>query len=214
MQRNSRVNIDLRTRNLLAALSHSKPPGQLIYISTSGVYGDCCGALVNETRPINPQTARAQLRADAEQQIRDWAKRNHVHASILRVPGIYSTDRLPLEHLRAGRPAISRGDDSYVNHIHADDLARIVEAALRHARPNRVYHASDDSQIKMGDYFDAVADTSGFLRPPRLPRAEVERSVTPMLWLFMSESRRLTNRRMKLELKVKLRYRTVWDAFA
>jgi nucleoside-diphosphate-sugar epimerase len=210
-----RPDIDTRTRNLLAALSHGrKSPKHLVYISTSGVYGDCGGAEVSETRPPNPQTIRARLRANAERQIRDWAGRNQVSATILRVPGIYANDRLPLERLRAGTPAIVREEDSYTNHIHADDLAHIVLAALRHARPNRVYHASDNSQIKMGDYFDAVADAHSLPRPPRLPRTEVECNVPPALWSFMNESRRLSNERMKRELKIKLRYPTVADALA
>jgi nucleoside-diphosphate-sugar epimerase len=206
--------IDTRTRNLLAALSRGAPPKRLIYIGTSGVYGNCGGAHVSETHPLNPQTVRARLRADAEQQIRGWAKRIHVKASILRVPGIYAADRLPLERVRAGTTAIAHEEDSYTNHIHADDLARIVLAALHHGKPNRVYHASDDNPMKMGDYFDAVADAHGLPRSARLPRAEVERSVPPALWSFMNESRRLSNERMKKELKTKLRYPTVDGALA
>lgn len=202
---------DVRTRNLLAALSLAKPPGKLVYISTSGVYGDCAGAWVSETRSVSPQSARAQRRVDAEQRIRDWARRNRVCASILRVPGIYAADRLPLERLRANSPAMLATEDGYTNHIHADDLAHIVVATLRRGKPGRVYHASDDSDLKMGDYFDAVADAYGLPRPPRLPRAEVERSVSPMLWSFMNESRRLTNRRMKDELRIALQYSTVAD---
>ena len=203
---------DSRTRNLLAALSRGALPRCLVYISTSGVYGDCGGAAVEETRPLNPQTLRAKLRADAERQIRDWAKRNGVSACILRVPGIYAADRLPLERLRTATPAIAHEEDGYTNHVHADDLARIVVAALRYAKPGRVYHTSDDSNLKMGEYFDAVADTFGLPHPPRLPRTEVQRSVSPALWSFMNESRRMTNERMKRELKVKLRYPTVGDA--
>ena len=205
---------DHRTRNLLAALSRGASPKRLIYISTSGVYGDCGGAPVNETHPLNPQTARAQRRIDAEQQIRRWAKRNGVQASILRVPGIYAANRLPLDRLRTGTPAIAQAEDSYTNHIHADDLARIVVAALRNGKPNRVYHAADDSEMKMGEYFDVVADAYGLPRPPRLPRAEVEHSVSTGLWSFMNESRRLTNGRMKKELKLRLRYPTMRDGLA
>lgn len=200
---------DMRTRHLLAALSHGKLPRRMIYISTSGVYGDCGGDIVGETHPLHPQTARAQRRLDTERQIRSWAQRNRVCASILRVPGIYAADRLPLERLKQGTPAIMASEDNYTNHIHADDLARIVAAALRHGSPNRVYHASDDSELKMGDYFDAVADAHNLPHPERLPRMEVKRTVPPMLWSFMNESRKLTNARMKQELKVRLRYPTV-----
>ncbi len=206
--------VDIRSRNLLATLSRGTLPERLVYISTSGVYGDCEGGQVNESHPLNPQSSRAVRRVDAESRIRAWAKRNRVHASILRAPGIYAAERLPLERLRAGTPAIVAEQDSRTNLIHADDLANIIVAALHHGKSNRVYHASDDSELKMGDYFDAVADACHLPRPPRLPRDEVERAVSPMLWSFMNESRRLDNARMKQELKVKLRYPTVTEALA
>jgi nucleoside-diphosphate-sugar epimerase len=200
---------DMRTRHLLAALSKGAIPGRFVYISTSGVYGDCGGAVVNETHPIHPQNTRAQRRVDAEMQIRSWAGRNGVNASILRVPGIYAADRLPLGRIRQGSPAIIAAEDSYTNHIHADDLAHIIFKAMRRGRPNRVYHASDDSMLKMGDYFDAVADAYGLARPPRISRAEAQQVLPESLLSFMNESRRLNNERMKLELKVELRYPTV-----
>lgn len=201
--------IDTRTRNLLSALSTRLLPARLIYISTSGVYGDCGGDLVSETRPVNPQSDRARLRVSAERQIRKWAMRNHVNANILRVPGIIAEDRLPVDRIKAGTPAIVASEDGFSNHIHADDLARIVIAALRYAKPNRVYHTVDDDEMKMGDYFDVVADAFKLPRPPRLSRAEAQRAVSPMMWSFMNESRRLTNLRMKQELKVTLRYPSV-----
>jgi len=132
--------------------------------------------------------------------------------AILRVPGIYAQDRLPLKRLREGTPALAAGDDVYTNHIHADDLARIIERAIWRGRPGRVYHASDDSELKMAEYFDAVADAFGLPRPPRLPREQLRHAVTPMLLSFMSESRRLDNTRMRRELGVRLRYRRVADA--
>lgn len=200
---------DTRTRNLLAALSQGALPGRFVYISTSGVYGDCGGARVDETRPARPQTPRAFRRADAERRIRAWAKRNRIAAAILRVPGIYAAERLPLERIRAGMPAIVAEEDGYTSHIHADDLARIAVAALRRARPNRVYHASDDGELKMGDYFDAAADACGLPRVPRIARAEAQRVLPESLLSFMNESRRLANGRMKRELKVRLSYPTV-----
>ncbi|OIR08922.1 RmlD substrate binding domain protein [mine drainage metagenome] len=205
---------DVRTRHLLAALAKGRRPRQLIYISTSGVYGDCGGAWVGETHIVNPQSARAQRRVDAELQIRHWARVNGVRASVLRVPGIYAEDRLPLERLRAGMPAIAADEDSYTNHIHADDLARIIVAALHRGRSNRVYHASDDGAMKMGDYFDVVADAYHLPRPQRISRAEAPRAIPESMLSFMNESRRLKNSRMKQELQVRLNYPTVRNALA
>jgi nucleoside-diphosphate-sugar epimerase len=202
---------DTRTRHLLAALAQGALPKRFIYISTSGVYGDCSGAQVSETHPLNPHYARAQRRVDAELQIRDWASRNGVSASILRVPGIYAQDRMPLDRLRISMPAIVTEEDSYTNHIHADDLVRTIIAALRNGKPNRVYHASDDSEMKMGDYLDAVADAHHLRHPPRITRAKAQRMLPDSLLSFLNESRRLSNERMKKELKVKLRYPTVAD---
>jgi nucleoside-diphosphate-sugar epimerase len=207
-------NTDTRTRNLIAALARGRLPQSLIYISTSGVYGDCRGDVVPETRPLQPQSARAKLRVDAESRIRNWAAHNGIAASILRVPGIYAADRLPLERLRKGTPAIVAAEDGYTNHIHADDLARSVIAALRHARPNRVYHTADDSAMKMGEYFDAVADAFELPHPPRITRDAAQTALSPTLLSFMNESRRLTNTRLKQELKFVMRYPTVAAALA
>lgn len=189
-------------------------PQRLIYISTSGVYGDCAGERVSETRPVKPQSARAARRIDAEQTIRHWAIRQQVHANILRVPGIYAANRLPLDRLQAGIPAILKEQDSYTNHIHADDLASIVWATLRRGQPNRIYHANDNGEQKMGDYFDQIADAFQLPRPTRMPRSEVAQAVSPMMWSFMNESRRLNNQRLRNELHFKFRYPTVADFLA
>jgi nucleoside-diphosphate-sugar epimerase len=161
---------------------------------------------------VSPKNARAVRRVDAERALRQWAKRTHARLAILRVPGIYAEDRLPIERLRQGTPALLPEQDVFTNHIHADDLARIIAVTLRHGAPQRVYHAVDDSDMKMGDYFDAVADAFVLPRPPRVSREALSTQVSPMLLSFMSESRRLKNDRMRQELGVRLQYPTV-DAF-
>jgi len=203
--------LDLRTRNLTAIL----PEGaHVVYISTSGVYGDRGGAIIDETAPRAARNARARRRVDAEQVLRAWAVAAGGSVAILRAPGIYAPDRLPLERLRQGTPALAPADDVYTNHIHADDLARLALLALFRARPGRAYNASDDTHMKMGDYFDLVADAFGVARAPRLPRAELEQAVSPMQLSFMAESRRLDNRRIKRELGARLRHPRVEDAVA
>jgi len=202
---------DRRTRNLTAILPDR---ATLVYVSTSGVYGDCGGARIDETRRTDPRNPRARRRADAERVLRGWARRSGARLAILRVPGIYANDRLPLERLKKGTPALAPDDDVYTSHIHADDLARIIAAALFRADACRVYHAVDDTEMKMGEYFDAVAAACALPPPPRLPRAQLECAVSPMLLSFMSESRRLDNRRIKRELGIRLRYPDVSSALA
>jgi len=200
---------DPRTGHLVAALSAAgRIPQRFVYVSTSGVYGDCAGAHVAETRPRRAQSPRARRRVDAEDRLRAWAARNGVSLAIVRAPGIYAETRLPLERLRQQTPVLVPEDDVYTNHVHADDLARVAVAALFRGRPNRAYHATDDAEMKMGQWFDAVADAYRLPRPPRVGWDEAEARVAPMLLSFMSESRRLSNDRMKRELRARLRYPT------
>lgn len=201
---------DPRTRNLLAALSAARIiPRHFVYLSTSGVYGDCAGARVAETRPTRAQTPRARRRVAAERRLRKWAARNGVALAILRVPGIYAPTRLPLERLKQGTPALVADEDVYLNHIHADDLAHAVVGALYRGRANRAYNVSDDSEMKMGAWFDAIADAFQLPRPPRVSREDAERQMAPILLSYMSESRRLSNQRLKRELRVRLRHPTL-----
>ncbi|MBL79908.1 MAG: NAD(P)-dependent oxidoreductase [Nitrosomonadaceae bacterium] len=205
---------DTRITNLLASLTKRVTvskilPQRFLYISTSGVYGDCNGALTPETRPINPRINRSIRRADAEKQLRNWGLRNHINVSILRVPGIYAIERLPLKRIREGAPTLVPEDDCYTNSIHANDLVYIIFAALRYAKPGRVYNACDDSNLKMGEYFDLIADSFSMPRPPRIARANAHEHISNSMLSFMEESRRLTNTRIKNELYIELHYPTV-----
>lgn len=200
---------DQRLRHALAAISRRMLPRSFVYISTSGVYGDHGGAHVHEASLQYTGSARARRRCSAERQLRDWGQRTGVAISILRAPGIYAADRLPLARLRAGTPAICASEDSYSNHIHADDLAQACVLSMFRGRGGRAFNVCDDAPLRMGDYFEAVAHHFGLPPPPRLPRAAVQARVDPMLWSFMAESRQLCNRRARKELRLRLRYPTV-----
>ncbi|HJV70442.1 SDR family oxidoreductase [Ideonella sp.] len=208
---------DPRTAHLVQALARRPGSRRLVYASTTGVYGDCGGAWIDETRRLAPATPRGQRRVDAETRLR-WAGRAFGwRVSLLRVPGIYALDREggdPRDRVRRGAPVLAAADDVYTNHIHADDLARACVAALVRGAPQRAYHVCDDSVLKMGEHFDAVADRFGLPRPPRISRAEARQRMTPMQLSFLGESRRLSNRRLKAELRVALHYPTVADGLA
>ena len=180
-------------------------PLRNVYVSTTGVYGDCAGERIDETRRTKPANARAKRRIAAESRLRAFLSQRF---TILRAPGIYAAERLPVERLRAGTPALSPEDDVFTNHIHGDDLARAIWLAVFRGGANRVLNVVDDGEQKMGDYFDEVATAVGLPCPPRLPRAELMRKVSPMLYSFMSESRRISNARLKRELRLRLEYRT------
>ncbi|VVD79774.1 SDR family NAD(P)-dependent oxidoreductase [Pandoraea terrigena] len=253
---------DRRTRRLRAALARPPKPiivpegGRralswlpqaprriLVYASTSGVYGDCGGAYVDETRAPRPRSPRGQRRVDAERTVRTLGRPStHAHrvhrvlaagparahaasmsaaraawrfteharvpwrTTLVRIPGIYAADRLPVLRLRKGTPALQASDDVFTNHIHADDLAAILVRAMWRGKPQRIVHASDDTEWRMGEYFDHVADALALPRPPRISRDEARRVLEPTLLSFMSESRRLANTRLKRELGYRLRY--------
>lgn len=203
---------DSRTQALLAALRLRSLPHAVVYGSTSGVYGDCAGERVRETRPVRPHTPRAERRVHAESLLRFFGRGTGTRTHVLRIPGIYASDReggTPRGRLTKGTPVLLREDDVYTNHIHADDLARACIAALWRGKPQRVTHASDDSELLMGDYFDLAADLYGLPRPPRVARSTARDQLPLMLLSFMSESRRLDNTRLKRELRVGLRFGTV-----
>lgn len=135
-----------------------------------------------------------------------------MRASILRIPGIYAPDRpngTPRERLLKGTPVLMKKDDVYTNHVHADDLARACVAAIWRGKPQRVVHVNDNTQLKMGDYFDMAADIMGLNRPPRVPRSQAQETLPLMLLSFMSESRRLRNDRLTSELRIRLKFPTI-----
>ena len=207
---------DSRSQALVHALRLRTPPQALVYGSTTGVYGDCAGQWVNETRAVNPHTPRAQRRVDAENLMR-FLGRSGVRVSVLRIPGIYAPDReggTPHERLLKGTPVLVPKEDVYTNHIHANDLARACAAALWRGKPQRVVNVTDDTDLKMGDYFDLAAGLYGLAKPPRISRHDANTALPLMLLSFMSESRRLDNTRMKKELKVRLHYPHVRDGLS
>jgi nucleoside-diphosphate-sugar epimerase len=193
--------IDKRTRDLLRSLRRRGEIRQLVYGSTTGVYGDCDGQWVSEIRPVNPQTDRARL-----------GRKIAMPCTVLRIPGIYAPDRengTPRGRLMRGTPIPDEAHDVYTNHIHADDLARACRLALRGRAPYQTVNVNDDSRMRMGEYMCFAAELYGLPLPPRLPLQALASELTPMALSFLKESRQVDNQRMKLRLGLQLRYPTV-----
>jgi nucleoside-diphosphate-sugar epimerase len=196
---------DPRLARFLAALPAGSGP-RIVYIGTTGVYGDCGGDWVDETRPINPQVDRARRRADAERQLQYWRAGDGGELVVLRVAGIYGPGRLPLERLRRGVPMVGEDEAPWTNRIHIEDLASVCEAAMERGGDGEVYNVSDGSPGNMRDYFDRVADLFGLPHAPLVGLAEAEGTLSAGLLSYLGESRRLDNRKMLRELGVELRY--------
>jgi nucleoside-diphosphate-sugar epimerase len=210
---------DERTQNLLQVLNLRTAPQHFVYACTTGVYGDCAGEWVSEWRSLNPQSDRATRRVDAEQRLRYFGrlKLGATKTAVLRIPGIYALDRVggtPLERLKKGLPILKPEQDVYTNHIHADDLARALLRALVLQSTLRAFNVSDDTELKMGEYFAWAAKAFGLPSPPCMDRSDIQSALTPMQWSFMQESRRLVNLRMKRELKLVLRYPTIQEGLS
>jgi nucleoside-diphosphate-sugar epimerase len=197
---------DTRMRNFCAAIGPDQSPARVIYISTSGVYGDCGGAWVTEETPVNAQTSRARRRLDAETVLCEWGGRLDVPVVILRVTGIYGPGRLPLVRLREGHPVLHEEESPPTNRIHADDLAAGCIAAAEKGDPGEIFNVSDGHPGTMSQFFNTVAELLGLPRPPRVTMAEARRVMTPMMLSYLTETRRMDNRRMVERLEVTLRY--------
>ncbi|MCS3902750.1 nucleoside-diphosphate-sugar epimerase [Methylohalomonas lacus] len=197
---------DPRTHNLLQWLDTGTLPRRFVYISTTGVYGDCQGDWVTENRPRNPHSQRASRRAAAEQQLEIWAQQRGVALVILRVPGIYGPGRLPLDRLQRGDPIIRESEAPWSNRIHIDDLASATHLAGSLTQVEAIYNVSDGQPTSMTDYFNRLADTLGLPRPPQVSRAEAEQQLSASMLSFLNESRRIDNRRLLESLGLQLRY--------
>jgi nucleoside-diphosphate-sugar epimerase len=197
---------DTRMRNFCAALGPEQAPARVVYISTSGVYGDCGGAWVTEATPANPQTSRARRRLDAEMTLTAWGGRLGVEIVLLRVTGIYGPGRLPLARLQQGHPVLSETESPPTNRIHADDLAVVCLAAAEQASAGEVFNVSDGQPGTMTQYFNAAADLLGLPRPPQVTMAEAQQVMTPMMLSYLTETRRMDNRKLRERLGVTLCY--------
>lgn len=188
--------IDTRLRVFLGSIEPGAEPEGIVYLSTTGVYGDQQGAVVTEETPVRAETSRARRRLDAEQLLTGWGTHRGVRIVILRVAGIYGPNRLPLNRITEGAPVLSAAISPFSNRIHADDLARVILLAAKKGEHGDIFNVCDDETATMTDYFNAVADTFDLPRPPQVGRDEARRVMHPLLFSYFSESRRVDNCRL------------------
>ncbi len=197
---------DSRMRNFCQTIGPAQLPIRVVYMSTSGVYGDCGGNLVTEATPVHPQTSRAQRRVDAETALQEWGRQQGVPIVILRVTGIYGPGRLPLARIRQGHPVLREEESPPTNRIHADDLAVVcVKSALK-AAAGEIFNVSDGQPGTMTQYFNAICDLLQLPRLPQVSMTEAKQVMNPMMLSYLTEARRMDNRKMLEELGITLQY--------
>ena len=202
---------DTRLKRFLGKLT-DQLPRRTVMISTTGVYGDSGGAWIDENTPINPRADRAVRRVSAEQILQQWTSKTNVEFMILRVPGIYAEDRLPLARLEKGLPIVNSDEAGYTNRIHADDLARACKAAMDCKTFNHIINVTDGNPSTMTDYFNRVADFAKLPRPPQISLQEAEQTLSEGMVSYLKESRRIRNDKMLEILDIELIYPSLENA--
>lgn len=182
------------------------PPKTFVYMSTTGVYGDAAGGFVDESTPVMPRTDRARRRVSAEEMTRVWCHERRVRRVVLRVPGVYGPERLPLDRLRKSEAVVRPEDAGISNRIHVDDLVTACVAAIENKEARGVYNVTDGTSISSTAFIDLVAQLAGLPKPPRVSMEEAQLTFSPERLSFLNESRRVGNDRMLKHLGVKLRY--------
>jgi len=195
---------DTRLKHFLNSLSDNKPE-KILLISTTGVYGDCNGEWVKETRVPNPQQDRAKRRLNAEQQLETWCISQEVQYVIFRVPGIYGAKRLPFKQLK--HSIIAAEDCPFSNRIHAHDLAALCQHSMENPRVQGLFNVNDNEPSTLYDYFLAVAKTFGLQPPPVISREKLSLKISS----YLDESRRIDNSKLLSLLNYSLKYPTLND---
>ncbi len=200
---------DLRAQNFCQAIAQGNEPLKVIYMSTSGVYGDCGGATVTEESPTVPETARGKRRLHAEMVFKEWGALHSVPVIILRVTGIYGPGRLPVSQLTSGQPVLDESIANLTNRIHSEDLTRVCSAAAQRGENGDIYNISDGHPTSMTAYFNAAADLLGIPRPRQVSWEEARQVMSPLMLSYVAESRRMDNRKMLEKLNITLLYPTL-----
>ncbi|MBZ6076701.1 SDR family oxidoreductase [Microvirga puerhi] len=176
------------------------------YLSTTGVYGDRGGAWTDETAPAQPQSPSSQSRRAAEQGWLALGEMTGKPSHIFRLSGIYGPGRNALSNLARGAAQRIVKPGQVFNRIHVDDIASILVASLGCPRAGAIYNVGDDEPAPPQDVVTYAAALAGIAPPPEIPFDEAD--LSPMARSFYAENKRIVNRLVKDELRIRLRYPT------
>ena len=197
--------IDSRISSFLKAIEQHRPE-KFILLSTTGVYGDCNGEWIDESRPLKPRADRAYRRANAEQQVQQFCKHFNIPLVILRVAGIYGPGKIPLSRIKSGQPVVNQQDSPFTNRIHLDDLVNVCEIALLNSAITGIYNVTDGHPGTMFEYFSGVAAAMNLPAPPAISLEDARQQLSAGMLSYMDESRRINNSKLLNDFKLELKY--------
>ncbi len=190
----------------LISVQHCK---KIILISTTGVYGNCNGNWIDETQPLNPTADRAKRRVDAEQQLITLCKQHNIDYTILRVPGIYGPNKLPIARLQSGKAILALNESPFSNRIHIEDLAMLAYNAMHKTLPLKIYNVGDNQPSSMSDYFIAVAKALNLKQPKQITLKQAKVDLSASMISYLVESKRINNQALLTHLNCNLKYPTL-----
>jgi nucleoside-diphosphate-sugar epimerase len=182
------------------------------YLSTTGVYGDCGGAWVDEATEPRPAGGRGRRRLQAEEGWLALHRSAHLPLHIFRLAGIYGPGRSPLDAVRAGTARRIDKPGHVFSRIHVDDLVTVLRASMARPDPGAIYNLCDDAPAASGEVISHAADLLGVAPPPIVEFAAA--TLSPMARSFYDDNKRVCNRRIKTALGVTLRYPSYREGLA
>jgi nucleoside-diphosphate-sugar epimerase len=174
------------------------------YLSATGVYGDRGGEWVDEDSALAPTTNRGRSRLDAEWDWLELGKKSGRPVHLFRLSGIYGPGRSQLDAVLDGTARRVIKEGQVFSRAHVDDIATVLEASIAAPNPGRAYNVCDDEPAPPQDVIAYAAMLLGRPLPDEVPFEDAP--LSPMARTFYSESKRVSNKRIKEELGVTLRY--------
>lgn len=202
---------DTRLQRVLNILQ-TRPPVHFVYMGTSGVYGDCQGDWVNESRIPNPTSEPSKRRLHAEKIVDRWSATQQCSRTLLRVSAIYGPERLPIKRIREGRPAVNADESAWSNRVHIEDLTTICIKALAREGLNEIFNVSDGHPTTSEEFISTIARALGMPLPSSISLKQALCEATPAQRIYLTESRRLDNRLLLQKLDLRLRFPTIDSA--
>jgi nucleoside-diphosphate-sugar epimerase len=198
------------TRNLLRWLAPAAMPAfRYLYTSSTGVYGQNDGSLVDESSPTSPTSDTAAILIETEQAILNAVRELKLHAMIVRASGIYGPDRAYLlRQFLSGDARIEGVGGRILNMIHRDDLIAAIIAALERGTAGDVFNATDDAPVAQSEFFAWLAAKTGRPMPATLE------ATTDMTRRRGLTNKRISNRKLRHELRVTLAFPTFREGYS